>query len=518
MSPPLTTSTEGLRHGEAPPAPVAEIRGVTKRFGATTALRDVTLAIHPGQSRALVGRNGAGKSTFVGVLTGLTEPDTGEVRFGGAPAPRMGDRDAWQARAACVYQRPTVVPHLTVAENIFLHSQPGPGRGFVSWRETRARARAELDAWDMTLDVDALAGELPVDQRQIVEIIRALRRGSRFIILDEPTAQLEAREIQELFARIRALQDVGVTFLYISHHLSEIYEICDSVAVLRDGQLVAEGPLSEFPEERVIDAMVGEEGVRLAPPPTALARRAADGETPLLDVGPLTLAGEYEDVRFDVHAGECVGLAGLVGSGKTAVAETIAGLRRPDAGAARLAGKPLPAGDVARAIAAGVGFVPEDRHHSGFVACLPVGDNLTMSAEAIAPSGFTRGGVRRDAANELIERLSIKASAEQPASDLSGGNQQKTVLGRAMATAPRVLLLTHPTAGVDIASKAVIFDAVARAREEGTGVVMVSDELDELRQCDRVLVMFAGRVVAEFASGWDKDAMVAAIEGMERDG
>src|SRR5438552_2639165 len=314
--------------------PAAEAEAIWKSFGRTQALQDVSVSVDSGECHALVGRNGAGKSTLVGVLTGLLKPDRGSVRLHGEPAPSLGDRAAWQARVACVYQRSMVVPTLTVAENVFLNRSE---RQLVSWRAVRRGARRLMLEWGFDLDVHQLAAELSVEQKQIVEIARALSLGSRFLILDEPTASLEAKAIERLFERVRRLKASGVGILYISHHLEEIYEICDSVTVLRDGRHVVTGPVGEIDHDRLVAAMVG----------TALDR-AAETESMAADA-PVRLAvnglvarssqGAVEDVTLEVRVGECLGLFGLRGSGTATVADAVAGLVAPDAGEILLEGE-----------------------------------------------------------------------------------------------------------------------------------------------------------------------------------
>ena len=489
---------------------VAEAAQVSKRFGANQALTDVSLAIPAADSRALVGRNGAGKSTLVGVLTGLFAPDSGQVRLAGATAPALADRSAWRERVACVYQRSTVVPTLTVAENLFLNAHPRRAGSWIDWPALRRQAEAVLQDWGLEIDVNRDAERLTVEQRQIVEIARALIQGTRFIILDEPTAELEGREVARLFERIRQLQQRGVTFLYISHQLEEIYEVCRSVTVLRDGGVVTTAPLADMPQGRVVAAMVGDV-VR------ASGNVAVSGEhagPPSLSVSGLRLDG-VPDIALTVGAGECVGLTGLAGSGKEAVADAVAGLLRPLSGRIEIAGTLLRGGSVAEAQRAGVGYVPRDRRAQGIVPLLSVAENLTMTIpERLGRFGIIRPAERHREARTMIAELElVAASPDQPIGELSGGNQQKAVLGRALASDPKLLVLLHPTQGVDIASKEALFAIVARARANGTGVLVVSDDLDELTICGRVLVMFKGQLAAEFPAGWEDHALVAAIEG-----
>src|SRR5712691_11972721 len=318
--------------------PVGEALDVSKTFGETRALIDVYLKVVSGECHGLVGRNGAGKSTLVTLLTGLTRPDRGSIRLGGQPAPSLADRGAWLAKVACVYQKSMVVPPLTVAENVFLN-RPTNRRGspLVDWTEMRERAHAVMLEWGFDLDVDRQAATLTVEQRQIVEIARALSIGARFLILDEPTASLEKAAIERLFERVRRLKGSGVGILYISHHLEEIYEVCDRVTVLRDGVRVLSAPVGEIKQDRLIEAMVGvapQQATEIAAPLRVIASARPRLEISHLHV-PATL-GPVQDVSFSVSPGECVGLVGLQGSGSATVADAVVGLVKPVSGEIRL--------------------------------------------------------------------------------------------------------------------------------------------------------------------------------------
>ncbi|NBE96538.1 sugar ABC transporter ATP-binding protein [Nonomuraea sp. KC401] len=487
-----------------------EARNVVKRFGPTTALDRAGIEIAEGETRALVGRNGAGKSTLVSILTGLLRPDQGEVLFSGEPAPPIADRDAWRQRVACVYQHSTIIPALSVAENLFLNRQPGRG-GLIRWRALRDRARELLDTYEVDVDAQALAGELTVEQRQLVEIARALSFGARFIILDEPTARLDGPAIERLFARMRSLREQGVTMLYISHHLDEVYEICQSVTVFRDARHIVTSPVADLPHDELVAAMTGEATVAYT------SRSRTPGGTVVLSGEGLSLAGRYQDVDLTVRSGEVVGLAGSASSGKVGLAETLVGLHRADSGTVTVNGRRLRPGDVPAALRAGLGWVPQDRHREGFVPRLSVGENATFPiARKLGRYGLVSPSRRRAKAEELIENLDIKTEgADQPVGDLSGGNAQKVVFARALVDDPDVLVVINPTAGVDVKAKQALLGAVEDAVERGAGAVVVSDELDDLRICDRVLVMFHGRVVKDLPRGWTDHELVAVMEGME---
>ncbi|MGW7413593.1 sugar ABC transporter ATP-binding protein [Streptomyces sp. NPDC054863] len=503
-----------LTRADASHRPLVEASGITKRYGPTTALQDGRLTVMPGESHALVGRNGAGKSTLVTVLTGLQAPDAGTVRFDGEPAPALSDRDAWRKKVACVYQKPTVVPELTVAENLFIHRQPTGFGGMIQWKKLRSQAAELLATWDVRVDPDARTADLKVEDRQMVEIARALSFGARFIVLDEPTAQLDNKEIERLFARMRTLQESGVTFLFISHHLQEVYEVCQAVTVLRDARWITTAPVTELPRAALVEAMAGE-SVTAA---ESAARPAVPDRAPIrLQVDGLGSAA-YHDISFTVREGEVVGLAGTSGSGKIELAETFAGLHAAERGSALLDSRRLSFGDVPAALKAGVACVPRDRHEQGLVAGMSIGDNATMSVLGrLGKRGFVGTENKRKVGEELIQRLDIHAEGpHQPVSDLSGGNAQKVVMARALASDPRLLVLINPTAGVDVKSKESLLARMDSAREDGTAVLVVSDEIDDLRRCDRVLVLFHGRVVADHAAGWNDHELIASIEGVDR--
>jgi simple sugar transport system ATP-binding protein len=493
--------------------PVAEAVGVTKRFGATTALYEVGLRVLPGEAHALVGRNGAGKSTLVSILTGLQRADSGHILFDGQPAPPVSEPEAWRRHVACVYQKSTIIPTLSVAENLFLNRQ-SLGARRISWRALRDRAADLLDTWGIDVDPRADAGSLTVEQRQTLEIARALSFGARFIILDEPTAQLDGSGIHRLFARLRAMREAGVAFLFISHHLQEIYEICQTVTVYRDARQVLTAPVATLDREALVEAMTGD-ATGLREIGSGAVPVGSDAPT-VLTVDGLSLNNIYSDVSFTVRAGETVGLAGAVGAGATTVGETIVGLRRASAGTVAVCGTVVKPGSVPASLAAGVGFLPEDRHREGLIPLRSIAENVTLTVtDRLGRYGFVSANARRDAALALMDRLDVHAEGpDQPVSALSGGNQQKVVMGRALAAQPKLLVLLRPTAGVDVKSKESLLGSVEETVRRGCGALIVSDELDDLRAADRVIVMFRGRVVAELVRGWDDRAMVAAIEGL----
>ncbi len=503
------------------PALVGEAEHVSKSFGETAALVDVTLDVRVGECHGLVGRNGAGKSTLVSLLTGLTRPDRGAVRLAGESAPGLADRGAWLARVACVYQRSMVVPPLTVAENVFLNRGTGGAGAIVNWRRMRSQARELMLEWGFDVDVDQEAGRLTVEQRQIVEIARALSIGARFLILDEPTAALEKAAVERLFERVRRMREGGVGVLYISHHLEEIYEICDRVSVLRDGELVLSGDVSGVSQANLVAAMVGSAPPRHATEIEAVKTRIEPGAARLQveNLVVMSRAGSVAGVSLSVRAGECVGLVGLDGSGSATTADAIVGLVKPRSGTITINGSPVRQGKVDSTLQRGVGYVPQDRHARGFAPQLGVAENLTLALlDRLARRFGLVSFAKRDAiAQRQAKQLQIVArSLQQPVSSLSGGNQQKVVVGRALASDPNVLVVVNPTVGVDVASKEALLDALDRARDQGVALLLVSDDFEDLRVCTRLVVMVRGRIVAEFDQPpWDRQRLIAAVEGLE---
>jgi simple sugar transport system ATP-binding protein len=530
--------------GPDPGTPAAEAAAIHKRFGSTYALRGVGLSLYPGRCLGLVGRNGAGKSTLVSILSGLVAPDTGDVRFDGRPAPSLGDIAAWRGRIATVFQHSMVVPGLTVAENVFLGRQPlrrglGARAGLVDWRRMREQARKIMADWGFDVNADAPCGSLTVEQRQVVEITRALAAGTRCLLLDEPTAALERGAAERLFERVRQLREAGVAIMYISHHLEEVFEICTDVAVLRDGELVLTAPMAEVGKDALVTAMVGEdhyaERTGLAAPPPAVPRRAAPPalaspgpgrQVPDLVVSSVAMVSAgvlLSGVSLTVRGGERVGVTGLRGSGATTLARIVAGAVAPDTGEVRLRspGRPdrvLPPGDRAGALRAGIGYIPEDRQAEGFVPLLGAAENMSMTiTDRISRAGFVSPRRREQWAAPLARRLSlVSAGLGQPVRELSGGNQQKVTVARALASDPVLIVAITPTRGVDVASKELLLAELDRITSQtGTSLLLASDELSDLVICDRVLVLVRGEIFAEFTDPpFDRESLIAATEGL----
>ena len=511
---------------EAPPA--ASAAGIHKRFGSTRALRGIGLDLHPGRCLGLVGRNGAGKSTLVSIMSGIIAPDAGEVLFDSRPAPSLGDIAAWRGRIATVFQRSMVVPQLTVAENVFLGRQPRRGPGIVDWRRMREQARKVMAEWGFDVDAETPCANLTVEQRQVVEITRALAAGTRCLLLDEPTAALERGAVQRLFERVRQLRAQGVAILYISHHLEEVFEICTDVAVLRDGEMVLTAPLGQVTKDDLVTAMVGQKNIDSersgVHTPACVEPAGADAGrgAPDLVIEGVTYASPgvfLGNVSLTIRGGERVGITGLRGSGATMLARIVAGAIAADAGQLKLGDRVLRPGDRAAALRAGIGYIPEDRQADGFVPLLGAAENISMTiVDRIARGGFV-GPRRREAlAAPLARRLSlVSAGLGQPVRELSGGNQQKVTVARALASDPVLIVAIAPTRGVDVASKELLLAELNRiTTQTGASLLLASDELDDLVICGRVLVLVRGEVFAEFTDPpFDREALIAASEGME---
>jgi simple sugar transport system ATP-binding protein len=520
---------------------LVEVAGIEKSFGSTRALRGVSLSLRPGHCLGLVGRNGAGKSTLVSILSGLSVPDAGEVRFGGAPAPRVGDIDRWREWIATVFQHSMIVPDLSVAENVFLGSVPR----FVNWADLRARTRDIMREWGFDIAAETPCRDLSVEQLQVVEIARALATGARCVLLDEPTAALERQAGVRLFDRVRQLTAKGVAVLYISHHLEEVFEICQDVVVLRDGEMVLTAPTASLSRDDLVAAMVGNAGSASpaahgghgahGAPPTAVpapsdgqqaagtpAAEAARPRDVVLDVDGLTAdspRGRLAGASLRVHAGEVVGVTGLLSAGVATIGRAVAGAEGYASGTVRLNGQLVPPGRRDAAQRAGIGYIPEDRQVEGFVAQLGVAENATMTITRLLSSrlGLIRRARRDAAAQPLTARLSLVSSGPgQPVAELSGGNQQKVTVARTLAHRPSLIVAVTPTRGVDVASKELLLSSLAdAAASSGAGVLLCTDELSDLAICDRVIVLVRGEVFTEFSDmPVDRDEMIVATEGL----
>ncbi|XVS67564.1 sugar ABC transporter ATP-binding protein [Actinosynnema sp. CA-299493] len=493
--------------------PLLEVRGVAKSFGAVVAVRDVSFPLHGGEAHALVGENGAGKSTIVKVLAGVHEPDAGVIVLDGEERRLVGPAAARAAGIAVIHQEPTLFPDLSVAENIFLGRQPLRRFGRVDRAAMRAGAVRLFDRLGVRLDPDRTARGLSIADQQLVEIAKALSLRARVLVMDEPTAALSGVEVERLFAVTRALCAEGAAVLFISHRFDEVFALCHRLTVMRDGAWVSTDPVADLTVDQVVRRMVGRDVSTLFP------KEDVEPGDVVLEVDGLTRHGVFADIAFSVRAGEIVALAGLVGAGRSEVVRAVFGIDRYDGGEVRVAGGRLPAGSPAAAVSAGLALVPEDRRRQGLVMEMSIERNATLTRlKPLARLGLLGGGRERRSAREWTKRLQVKYGRLADAvGTLSGGNQQKVVLAKWLATGPRVLIVDEPTRGIDIGTKAEVHRLLSRLAADGVAVVMVSSELPEvLGMADRVLVMHEGRITAELGRAEaTEEAVVFAATGRQ---
>ncbi|MFD9421586.1 MULTISPECIES: sugar ABC transporter ATP-binding protein [unclassified Streptomyces] len=501
------------RTADAGPAPVLALRNVSKSFGAVQALKDVSLDLFPGEVHALAGENGAGKSTLIKTLAGVHRPDRGEVLLDGGPVVFHGPADARDAGIAVIYQEPTLFPDLSIAENIFMGRQPRRRLGRIDHRAVREATAALMRRLGVGLAPDRPARGLSIADQQIVEIAKALSFDARVLIMDEPTAALTGGETARLFSVVRTLRAEGAAVLFISHRLGEIFELCRRVTTLRDGRRVSSEPLEGLTEDDLVRRMVGRDLGDLYPKQDTEVGGVA------LAVRRLTREGVFRDVSFDVRRGEIVALAGLVGAGRTEVAEAVFGIHRPDAGEVAVNGTVLRAGSPTAAMAAGLALVPEDRRRSGLVMELSIERNIGLTGLGeVRRAGLVSRVLEHGRAADWAVRLHLRYNRlSDPVDVLSGGNQQKVVLAKWLATGPAVLIVDEPTRGIDVGTKAEVHRLLSSLAAEGLAVLMISSDLPEvLGMADRVLVMHEGRLAAELPRGAaTEEAVMAAATGRD---
>ncbi|HEY1452448.1 MAG TPA: sugar ABC transporter ATP-binding protein [Roseiarcus sp.] len=479
-----------------PAAPLLEVRDIEKTFPGVRALSGVSFEVRAGEVHALLGENGAGKSTLIKIISGVYEPDTGSILIGGRETRFTSPEDAKRAGVATIYQELLLFPELTVAENIFLGHAPRAGMGRIDWSAMRARAEALL----ASLEIDDLAanqvvGALSVGNRQRVEILRALSHDARILIMDEPTAALTESDVTRLFDIVRRLRARGVGIVYISHRLDEIFAIGDRVTVLRDGAYVGARTVAETNASELVQMMVGRRIDNLFPKTTVPIG------APVLEARDIVRYPMTKGVSLTVRAGEIVGLAGLVGSGRSELAQTLFGITPAESGEIRLMGEGVTIDSAETARSKGIAYVPEDRAVQGLVRRMSVLHNFSLAAlGSLSRAGFIDRGAERRMAEEGVRRFRVKTSSvDEVAVRLSGGNQQKIVLGKWLANNPKLLILDEPTRGIDVGAKAEIHRLMSELAGAGVAILMISSELPEvLGMSDRVLVMREGRLVAEF--------------------
>ncbi|HVS70648.1 MAG TPA: sugar ABC transporter ATP-binding protein [Phycisphaerae bacterium] len=479
---------------------LVRVEGVSKSYGGVKALSNVQLDIRKGEVHALCGENGAGKSTVIKILTGSVMPDAGQVLVNGRPMPLGSVKASEAAGIAVIHQESVAFGHLNAQDNIFVGREPRIAGLFLDRKRMLSETHRLMARLGETIDPYKPVGELPMAQRQMVGMARALSQDCRLLIMDEPTASLSTRETEVLFRIIRQLKSEGVSILYVSHRMEEIFLLSDRVTVFRDGQYVGTRNTPEIHQDELIKMMVGRELLQVEGVVKSEAEHAG-GKT-ILDVRNLTRTGVFRDISFAVRAGEIVGMAGLVGAGRSEVARAVFGADAADEGTVLIDGNPLRNHDMEAALAAGVALVPEDRQHLGLVLPMSVAANLSMAVlSEVTRAGLISSSREERLARELITDLRVKtANTRLPAQSLSGGNQQKLVIGKWLARKPRLFILDEPTRGVDVGAKAEIYKLIRKVAATGVAVWVISSDLPEvLLLSDRILVMRAGQIAGELS-------------------
>jgi rhamnose transport system ATP-binding protein len=489
------------------------LRGVSKSYGGVRAVADVSFAIHPGTIHALVGENGAGKSTLVKILTGIVQPEQGELVVDGELRRIDDPQSAHRLGIVAMYQEPTVFPDLTVAENVFAGRHPRRPLRTVDWRAMRRHTEQLLEEFGVDLGPDTPVRGLGVADRQLLEIAKALSSNARLLIMDEPTAALSPHEVDNLFAIVRRLRDRGVAVLYISHRLEEVTALADVVTVIRDGRHIETRPASELAQAEIIRLMVGRPLDQLFP------KEEAEIGDVVLEAKGLRRRGVFSDVSFRLRRGEIVGLAGFVGAGRTEVARALFGIDSLDSGEVWIDGRRFKPRSPRAALRRGLAYLPEDRLQQGLVQPMSLSRNVSLAVlPQLTPAGVLRPWRERSLARRFVGELKIRAtSVAQIVRSLSGGNQQKVVLAKWLAAEPRILILDEPTHGVDVGTKADVHRTISHLATEGLTILLISSELPEiLGMSDRVLVMREGRLVAELSRAEaTQERVVSAAAGLE---
>ena len=488
-----------------------QLSAITKSFGAVRALKGVSFDLQAGEVHALLGENGAGKSTLIKIITGAHQPDGGSIDLDGRKVPKLSPSMARKLGIACIYQQPALFPDLTVAENIGLRLERAIPFSRVNWNGRSEQARTLLQRIGADISPEAEVRTLSMPEQQLVEIACALGAGARIVIMDEPTASLTQKETHLLFAVVRELRKNGVGIIYISHRLEEIFQLADQVTVLRDGESVGTNRVDEMNESALIKLMVGREVTTIYPP-----SENAPGEAVFALKNFCCAAGGVKNVSLEIRAGEILGLAGLVGAGRTELARTIFGITPADSGEILLNGKMISVRSPQDAVAHGIAYVPEDRRRHGVILEMPIAQNMTMAIHRkIFPGTWLRFGAERQLALKFIQDLSIRTSGpDAPGNSLSGGNQQKVALARWLAANPRVLILDEPTQGVDVGAKSEIHKIIRSLAKNGLAVLMISSDLPEiLGMSDRIAVMRGGAITATLPAKSEAHAVMAAALG-----
>ncbi len=493
--------------------PVLRLSGITKTFPGVRALSGVELALYPGQVTALVGENGAGKSTLVKILTGIYQPDEGSIVVDGAEARFPTATAAAHAGVTAIHQETVLFDDLSVAENIFLGHAPRGRFGLIDWTRMYADATEILTRIGARLDARTPLRELGIASKHLVAIARALSIEARVVVMDEPTAALSQAEIEELYDLVDRLKAEGKAILFISHKFDEIFRIADRYTIFRDGEMVDAGMIGDITENALVEKMVGRSVDTIFP-----ERIRAVGEE-ILTVAGYSHPTEFADINFKLRRGEILGFYGLVGAGRSEFMQALFGVTKPSKGAVRIDGKVAVIRSPAEAVARGIVYVPEDRGKQGAITAMPIFQNVTLpSLSRTSRSGFLNMAEEFALARTYTERLELRAAAlDQDVGELSGGNQQKVVIAKWLATKPKVIILDEPTKGIDVGSKAAVHAFMAELAAEGLSVIMVSSEIPEiLGMSDRVIVMREGRIAAEFdRDGLTPEKLVRAAAGYE---
>jgi rhamnose transport system ATP-binding protein len=493
--------------------PVLRLSGISKSFPGVKALSDVQLTLNAGQVTALIGENGAGKSTIVKVLTGIYQPDAGVIEVDGQAVILPNAAAAANVGITAIHQETVLFDDLTVTENIWLGHAPRGRFGLIDWAKARRGAVDLLTSINAKLDPDAILHDLGIASKHLVAIARALSIDARVVIMDEPTAALSHKEIHELYDLIETLKSQGKAILFISHKFDEIFRIADNYTVFRDGQFVGAGNMADVTQNDLVQMMVGRSVDQIFP------KRQPSIGAPVLTVAGYSHPTEFDNIKFTLHHGEILGFYGLVGAGRSEVMQALFGITKPSKGACNIEGQVQVIRSTADAIAQGIVYVPEDRGRQGTIKGLPIFQNATLpSLTETSNAGFLRLAAEFDLARTYTSRLDLRAaSLDQDVGLLSGGNQQKVVIAKWLATRPRVIILDEPTKGIDIGSKAAVHAFMAELAAQGLAVIMVSSEIPEvLGMSDRVIVMREGRIVAEvWGDAMTPESLVRAAAGIE---
>lgn len=492
------------------PKPFLDVANVSKSFAGVQALHDVSMTIYPGKITCLVGENGSGKSTLIKTIAGVHQPTSGTITIDGEQYPRLRPIDAIRAGIQVIYQDFSLFPNLTVAENLAINAQLDAGRRFVNWGTIHQTAREALARTEVDIPLNVLVETLSVAEKQLIAISRAMLQNAQLIIMDEPTTALTEKEVSTLFEVIEPLQAQGISILFVSHKLNEVLAIADKIVVLRNGEKVLDTDVGDMDQSQIAYHMTGQE---FDPQPYTFTP-AADA-SPLLSVQNLARTGKFDDVSFDLYAGEILGITGLLGSGRTDLALALFGVQPASSGTLMIDGQAAEINSIQDAIDQQIGYVPEDRLTEGLFLERSIGNNIVVRTvqELLNAIGLIDGQEKQSQIQRWVSDLSIKTNDPQlPANSLSGGNQQRVVIAKWLASNPRILILNGPTVGVDIGSKTELHDIIKDLAQDGMGLIVISDDIPELMQtCNRILLMRDGQVVNEYQTSELTESKLSAL-------